>query len=87
MIDLVAGAIIMGYFVAALFFFRYWRKSEDRLFCMFALAFSILGCQRLALNAFGEKLEDATSFYVLRLAAFLIILYAIWDKNRAKQGP
>lgn len=87
MTDLIAGAIIMGYFVAALFFFRYWRRTEDRLFCLFATAFAILGSQRLALHAFGEKLEDTTIFYVLRLAAFLIILYAIWDKNRAKQAP
>lgn len=85
---LVSGAIILGYGVAGLFFLRFWRETRDRLFLIFAGAFWILGVQRLAL-AFGRGMgEDDTGLYLVRLFAFLLILGAIVDKNRASaQSP
>jgi hypothetical protein len=84
--QVISGALTMGYLVATLFFIRYWHRSRDRLFVFFALAFFILAVQRVALEAFSEKMEDSTLFYVLRLLAFLIILFGILDKNR-KERP
>jgi hypothetical protein len=89
-INLMAGAIVMGYAVCGLFFLRFWRRTGDRLFLVFALAFWLLGLQRLAF-AFTEPVEESrTGLYLVRLFAFLLILGAIIDKNRSggkSRGP
>jgi hypothetical protein len=79
----VSGAITMGYLVVGLFFLRFWRETRDRLFAIFAFAFWLLGIQRLALVLTGQVAETGTGFYLVRLFAFLLILAAIIDKNRA----
>ena len=79
---LIAGALAAGYAVAGLFFAKFWSRTRDRLFAMFAVAFWLLAIQRLAIVLSERWLEDTTPFYVLRLAAFLLILFAIIDKNR-----
>jgi hypothetical protein len=80
--ELVSGALVACYLMAALFFLRFWVTSRDRLFAMFAGAFSLLAVQRLALALTRQTMEDQTVFYLLRLAAFVIIIIAIVDKNR-----
>ena len=79
------GAVAMGCVVAGLFFLRFWRKSHDRLFILFAIAFWLLGINRVALT-FVEADETRTYLYMVRLLAFLIILLAIIDKNRAPKS-
>jgi uncharacterized membrane protein len=86
LLGLVSGAILMGYGVCALFFLRFWRQTHDRLFLVFALAFGLLGVQRLALVLTEPVEEWRTGLYVIRLLAFLLILGAIVDKNRADHG-
>lgn len=80
--QVISGAIIMGYATAGLFFLRFWNQTRDRLFANFAAAFWLLALQRLALAATTEVYEDRTLLYLIRLAAFLLILFAILDKNR-----
>ena len=82
----VSGAITMGYLVAGLFFLKFWKQSRDRLFSLFAIAFFILAGQRLALVLTTQNSENTILLYVVRLAAFLVILAAIVDKNRSSQG-
>jgi hypothetical protein len=82
MIDLLSGILIAGDWVIGLFFLRFWATSRDRLFAMFAAAFWILGVQRLLLAVTRTVFEDQAIFYTLRLAAFVIIVVAIIDKNR-----
>lgn len=84
--QLVSGAILMGYLVAGFFFLRFWRDTRDRLFLIFAVAFGILGAQRVALVLSQEMGETRTGLYLIRLLAFLLILGAIVDKNRGG-GP
>ena len=79
---LVSGALLMGYSVVALFFLRFWVTSRDRLFAMFSFAFLLLAFQRLAITVTRGAMEDQTIFYLLRLAAFVVIIVAIIDKNR-----
>jgi Family of unknown function (DUF5985) len=79
---LVSGALTMGYVVAALFFLRFWQSSRDRLFAIFSFAFGLLAVQRLAITLTRGAMEDQTVFYLLRLAAFVVIIIAIVDKNR-----
>jgi hypothetical protein len=84
---LISGAIVMGYAVVGLFFGRFWKQSRDRLFLFFSLAFWVLGAQRLGLALAPGTVEDTTIFYVVRLLAFVLILAAIVDKNRARRPP
>ena len=79
---LIAGALAAGYLVAGLFFAKFWSRTRDRLFAMFALAFWLLAVQRVAIILSDRWLEDTTGLYALRLVAFLLILVAIIDKNR-----
>ena len=44
------GALVMACFVAGLFFLRFWRKTRDRLFMIFAIAFWLMGVNWLALS-------------------------------------
>jgi uncharacterized membrane protein HdeD (DUF308 family) len=79
---LISGMLVLGYAACALFFLRYWTTTRERLFLWFALAFFILASQRLALVVAQHWTEQATWPYVLRVAAYLLILAAIIDKNR-----
>ncbi len=80
--DLLSGILIALYAAIALFFVRFWISARERLFALFALAFAVLAVQRLALSLTNATMEDQTVFYLLRLAAFVIIVVAIVDKNR-----
>jgi steroid 5-alpha reductase family enzyme len=80
--NLLSGVLIAFYAVIALSFLRFWITTRERLFAMFALAFTVLAAQRLALSLTNATMEDQTAFYLLRLAAFVIIVVAIVDKNR-----
>jgi uncharacterized membrane protein HdeD (DUF308 family) len=77
------GAIAALSLVASLFFFRFWRETGDRLFLIFGLAFGIEGVNRIALAFSPNPSEGDPFFYAVRAFAFLLILYAIWDKNRS----
>ena len=85
-LQLIPGAIVMGYAVAGLFFLRFWRQTRDRLFLIFAISFWLLGAQRLALALTAQMVEAHTGLYLVRLFAFLLILLAIVDKNRGREG-
>jgi len=76
----LSGFLMMGYCVASLFFLRFWRQTRDRLFAWFAAAFATLALQRAVLSL---AVEPADAVYLLRLAAFAMILVAIVDKNRS----
>lgn len=79
---MIFGAVATGFLVASAFFYRFWRKTGDRLFAWFALSFVVLGINRIASGvAIGQGYEG-DSFYWVRFAAFAVILVAILDKNR-----
>lgn len=80
--QLISGALMMGYFVAGLYFLRFWRDTRDRLFGIFAAAFWLLAAQRAALALTANSAEEQLLLYSVRLLAFVLILAAIIDKNR-----
>jgi hypothetical protein len=86
LIAFIDGAIAMGLFVAGLCFFRSWRRTEDRLFLIFCIAFWLLTLNRIFLASIGPARrasgEDFILAYVIRLLAFGLLLAAIIDKNR-----
>jgi hypothetical protein len=81
--DFLSGAVSFGFFVCGLFFLRYWKRSRDELFLTFALAFALLGAGQAILALASIPTEDRSSLYLIRLTAFLLILFAIYRKNRA----
>lgn len=82
--DLLLGAIAMASMVIALFFLRFWRSTKDRFFLYFALSFFIDGMDRLFLAPASPSTEDAADYYLVRLVAYSLILFAILDKNRPR---
>jgi hypothetical protein len=76
----LSGILTLGYAIAALYFLRFWRESRDPLFGWFAAAFAMLAAQRVIL----VTLRESDFLYVVRLAAFIMILVAIVQKNRAR---
>ena len=81
----VAGATAMACFTAGLFFLKFWVTQRDRLFAMFALAFCVLGLNRVAVTIVDPLDEARTWPYLIRLGAFALIVIAIVDKNRTRK--
>lgn len=82
MLEFTSGLIAMGFFIAGLFFFKFWHRTADALFAFFALAFLMLALNQ-TLTAFSRiPLEERTWLYLLRLAAFVLILIGIVTKNQ-----
>jgi hypothetical protein len=84
MIDFLAGAAALGYSVAAVFFLRFWRATRDRLFLAFAAGFALLAANQVLAAALEAGDERTPYVYSLRVLGFLLILWAIIDKNLAK---
>ena len=79
---MLTGAIAIGWLLAGLFFFRFWRRTRDRFFLWFALSFWLEACNRIALGVVDGAGEDEPVIYGLRIVAYGLILLAIWQKNR-----
>jgi uncharacterized membrane protein HdeD (DUF308 family) len=81
----LSGVIFAGSLTAALFFLRFWRQTGDRLFALFSLSFAVMAVSRLLLTAVDETNEARPWVYLLRLAAFGLIIGAVVDKNRVRE--
>lgn len=77
------GAAMMGFLTIGLFFLRFHRRTRERLFAIFASAFFVLALERVVLSIVDPHAEIRPYVYLIRLAAFLLIIIAIVDKNRA----
>jgi hypothetical protein len=83
----ILGAIVMACAIIGVFFLRFWRRTRDRLFIIFAAAFWLLGVNWLLLAFTDPNAEtQRLVLYALRAIAFILILIAILDKNR-KSAP
>lgn len=78
----LSGALTLAFLIAALFFLRFWRRTGDGLFAAFAAAFVLLGLNQALLVLSNVPVEERSWLYLLRLAAFAVILGAIGFKNR-----
>jgi hypothetical protein len=83
--DFLSGAIVMGFAVAVLMFLKFWRKTGEGLFLAFAGSFLLLGITQTLLSLGGFVDEERSWLYLLRLAAFLLILFAMWWQNRRRR--
>ena len=79
-----SGAMMLAGVTISLFFWRFYRRTGDRFFALFSAAFLVLAINRFAIILFTQQNEDtAASFYMVRFSAYLLIIIAIIDKNRA----
>jgi uncharacterized protein DUF5985 len=86
MIAMLAGALVFAYLVAGAHFLRFWRRTNDRLFLDFAVAFWLFALDQLATSI--PKVVDQTVGYeyLLRILGFMLIIVAIVDKNLWSDG-
>jgi hypothetical protein len=90
MIEFLSGAVTMAFIVGAGFFLRFWRRTGDRLFLAFAVAFLLMALNQALAAALGAADERSIFTYILRVLGFGLILGAIVDKNLTptkKRGP
>lgn len=80
---LLAGMLLAGDLLAALFFARFYRDTRDRLFLWFGAGFGLLAVQRLIIAHPDLLPNDPIIAYIIRFFAFLLFLGAIVDKNRS----
>jgi hypothetical protein len=77
-----SGVLVALSSVAGLFFLRFWRKTQDRFFLLFGLAFWTFALNWTGLAFTAPAHEARTYLYFFRLVGFVLILIAIVDKNR-----
>jgi hypothetical protein len=80
--SVLAGAVAMASLVATLFFLKFWRRTGDSFFLLFALAFAIDSASRFVLGLAHASDETEPLYYIPRLIAFTLIIVAIVLKNR-----
>ena len=86
MLDFVFGMITMGYILAGLFFAKFWHRSRDPLFAIFAVAFWLLALNQVIVAIINVPREEQSWAYLLRLGAFILIIAAIVHKNAARRS-
>ena len=82
--ETLSGMALFGAWTGGVLFLRFWSKTRDRLFLIFGVAFWIMALERMILMFMRDpgRGEDHSLVYLIRLVAFLLILFAIVDKNR-----
>ena len=80
----VAGALVVGFLTAGLFFLKFWRQTHDSLFLAFAAAFALMALNHGLVALLGIPREEQTPLYLLRLAAFVLIIWAVLRKNMGR---
>lgn len=80
---LLSGVVAALTLVIIMAFLRSYQRTRDRFFAYFAAAFCIFGVTQLALGITNTPELNRPFAYIPRLVSFLLILAAIWDKNRA----
>src|ERR1044071_4355428 len=77
MIEFLSGVVTAGFLIAALFFFRFWKRTDDSLFAFFGISFLLFAISQAMSIFFDTPHDDKTWVYVLRLAGFVLLLVAI----------
>ncbi|MGQ0652090.1 MAG: DUF5985 family protein [Betaproteobacteria bacterium] len=81
----LSGAVTFGYLIGALFFVRFWRRSADRLFLWFAIAFILLALNQFLAHVLNVISEPYSFVYGIRVLAFVLIIVAVVEKNTANR--
>ena len=91
-VEFVSGIYMATFAASGVFFLKFWRASKDRFFLFFCLACWLLSAERVALllvdggySGIEPRSESHTYVYLIRMAAFILILLAVIEKNRRSQ--
>jgi membrane-associated PAP2 superfamily phosphatase len=76
-----SGVVSTGFVIASVFFLKFWTRTGDRLFLAFATAFALLAANQILSAFLASSLEERTWTYLLRLAGFSFLIFAILEKN------
>lgn len=82
MIDALLGASVVAALAISVFFVRFHAETRDRFHLLFGAAFACLAVNRTLLIALGDDRETGAAIYLVRAAAFVLIIIAVVDKNR-----
>ncbi len=82
----LAGVTTAGFAVAGLFFLRFWKRTRDVLFGAFGLCFILLAIHQSLITLAGIPEEYQSWAYLLKAAAFIVLIAAIVRKNIGKGG-
>jgi hypothetical protein len=81
MLDFLSGMTTMGFLVAGLFFFRFWSRTGDAIFVYFGISFCVLAISQVLGTLADISGDDRHWIYLLRLAAFTLLIVGIVVKN------
>jgi len=87
MYNFLSGMVTGGYLVAALFFFRFWKRTGEPLFAMFSISFVLFATGQFGSLWFDGPHDDNTWIFLIRLAGFVLLLVGIIRKNFAPSPP
>ncbi len=82
LVPFLSGFVVAGFLIGGFFFLRFWRRTGDKLFLAFAGSFWLLALNQVLLAFSSVSAEERGWLYLLRLAAFALIIVAIGLKNR-----
>jgi hypothetical protein len=81
----LSGIFMVTFLASGLFFLKFWKRTRDQFFLFFAWACWLIAAERVALLFASPVEEPRTVFYFIRLAAFILIIAAIVNKNMQKK--
>ena len=89
--EILSGVTMATFAASGLFFLKSWRVSRDRFFLLFSSAFFLMAIERFmtffttdTFDSMRPLVSPGNWMYVFRLVAFVVILAAIFEKNRSK---
>lgn len=85
--DALSGAAAMASLAVALFFLKFWQRTRDTFFLLFAAAFTIDAISRFALGISQVSDTSEPMYFLPRLVMFGLIVTAIIGKNAQRNGP
>jgi len=82
----LSGALMVAALAVALFFLEYWRNTRERLFAVLAIAFAMIGLERILFVFIDPHDEGRHWVFIPRFLVFVLIIAGIVDKNRARRA-
>jgi hypothetical protein len=79
------GVLSAASAVASLLFLKFWRANRDPLLWWFSVAFALFAAHWTMLGVLSLDRETQSYAYLLRLAAFVLLLAGIAHKNRRRR--
>jgi Family of unknown function (DUF5985) len=85
MTSFLFGAIAMASAIVALVFLRYFSRTRDPFFLLFAIAFGMEALGNVLSVTSDGFADQTTARYLLRLFQYILILCAIAHKNFSRR--